>query len=485
MHTHPRSDRRFLDLTALDLTALDLPALRLGLLLALGATACGDKDEDDDGDTGSSSIFACTSSTPVLAGDGTPTGYERCADGSIHRVSAESSDPTISDARCEGTEDYLGCTTDGECTAGSYGACLSNPDEWGEGTSCSCAYSCASDADCDSGEICLPPDIVETGRNYATCVAAACTVDADCDSGECGLSSWDDGCGWTAQLQCRADEDECRSDDDCTDSMACVPGWETPAYTCRGSECDIGRPLRVAGDVRFAPMERRLDWQAPLRPQLPADVEARARLAMRWAHIGALEHASVASFARFTLQLMALGAPSDLVADTQRAAADEVEHARLAYGLASAYAGRGLGPGALALADAAPRFDPVSVVVALVEEACVGETVGVAEARGRAAHETDPVVQTVLQRIAEDEARHAALAWRSLRWLVEQHGEEVREAAERALERAIGELLDATLDLDQRALRGAVIAQVVRPTAVEALRDRSAASARLEDVHLL
>ena len=36
------------------------------------------------------------------------------------------------------------------------------------------------------------------------------------------------------------------------------------------------------------------------------------------------QHASIASFARVTLQLMALGAPASLLAETQRAAMDEV-----------------------------------------------------------------------------------------------------------------------------------------------------------------
>jgi hypothetical protein len=52
--------------------------------------------------------------------------------------------------------------------------------------------------------------------------------------------------------------------------------------------------------------------------------DQRARLAAQWATDGAAEHASIASFARVTLQLMALGAPAGLLADTQRGAADEV-----------------------------------------------------------------------------------------------------------------------------------------------------------------
>jgi hypothetical protein len=60
-----------------------------------------------------------------------------------------------------------------------------------------------------------------------------------------------------------------------------------------------------------------------------------------------LEHASVASFARFSLQLMAAGAPASLVEAAHRAALDEIEHARLTFRLASRYEGRALGPGPL------------------------------------------------------------------------------------------------------------------------------------------
>ena len=46
-----------------------------------------------------------------------------------------------------------------------------------------------------------------------------------------------------------------------------------------------------------------------------------------------------------------------------------------------------------------------------------------AEAAEAAHRCKDPVVKAVLVKIAADEARHAALAWRSLRWLVERHPE--------------------------------------------------------------
>lgn len=76
------------------------------------------------------------------------------------------------------------------------------------------------------------------------------------------------------------------------------------------------------------------------RPRSEVDAPMRAALSQHWCSIVALEHASVASSARFTLHLFALGAPPTLVAEAQRAGLDEVEHAHLAYGLAGAYSER-------------------------------------------------------------------------------------------------------------------------------------------------
>ncbi len=58
-----------------------------------------------------------------------------------------------------------------------------------------------------------------------------------------------------------------------------------------------------------------------------------ARQARQWTETARLEHASIAAFARFVLQLMALGAPAELVAADVLAtiATDEARHAELAW----------------------------------------------------------------------------------------------------------------------------------------------------------
>src|SRR5262249_9378447 len=146
-------------------------------------------------------------------------------------------------------------------------------------------------------------------------------------------------------------------------------------------------------------------------------------------------------FARFTLELLALGAPAHLVADAQRAGLDEVEHARLAYAMASAYAGRPLGPGPLDLGPLTIRADRRELLPALILEGCVGETLGVAEALtlalALADEASDPALQRLHARIAADEQRHAELAWRSLAWLLDGAGEEGQRLAARCFDEAI------------------------------------------------
>jgi len=146
----------------------------------------------------------------------------------------------------------------------------------------------------------------------------------------------------------------------------------------------------------------------------------------------------VAAFARLTLDLLALGAPHDLIAAVQAAAVDEVEHARLAYQIASRLADQPLQPGPLPFAaPITPSTDPVAVAVAAVREGCLGETVGAWLVAHAADHVADPDIAAVLHRIADDEARHAALSWRLVAWLMKTGGPAVRPAVIAALQQPL------------------------------------------------
>ncbi|MCB9689809.1 MAG: ferritin-like domain-containing protein [Alphaproteobacteria bacterium] len=290
---------------------------------------------------------------------------------------------------------------------------------------------CETDADCANGYACLP--VEQASGTEQVCVETSCRVDEDCGGvGVCAMYSHFNGCFTEAVLMCTDPAGECAADTDCADGEQCLPVDGDTDYaslsvdvplTCAtlGKSCASGRPLVVGEEVRAASLAARGDWATPSEVALP-DAAARSRLASWWATVAAMEHASVASFARASLELMALGAPPDLLRDTHLAAMDEVEHARLAYGLVERFSGAPAGPGPLSLEGVAPATDVGGIARALIREGCVGETVGAALALAQSRACEDPALAAILSRIADDEARHAELAWRTLRWLVAERG---------------------------------------------------------------
>jgi hypothetical protein len=239
-------------------------------------------------------------------------------------------------------------------------------------------------------------------------------------------------------------------------------GWELEAVTCSevlADQCcqvvrlyDVGcagRPFEVHGEARVAPLAHRGDWAGELGPVGlgTLDATARAVLAEHWREVALAEHASIASFARFSIELMTMGAPPELLRSAQRAAADEVEHARLAFGLASAYGGVAVGPGRFDPGPAGPRSD-AEIVTAAVLEGCIEETLSaaLASAAAAAAVGTDATVASILGKIARDEQRHAALAWAFVRWVADRRPE-LRPVIDGAFARGLE-------DVRRRALAG-------------------------------
>jgi hypothetical protein len=152
-----------------------------------------------------------------------------------------------------------------------------------------------------------------------------------------------------------------------------------------------------------------------------------------------MEHASIAAFARFALELLALGATPALILATQQAMGDETEHARLAFALATTYAGRQIGPGPLPIDGALGAVSPRATFATLLREGCIGETLAAVEAHEALTQTTDDAVRTALARIAADETRHAELSWRAARWLIETGDDTFRAWAKEEIARALAE----------------------------------------------
>ncbi len=211
-------------------------------------------------------------------------------------------------------------------------------------------------------------------------------------------------------------------------------------------------------EPRATPTMRRADWSDTLVPDVEGvPIKLRAELASRWTLVAQTKHASIAAFARFSLQLLALGAPADLLERTHQALIDETAHARSAFALASAYAGRPIGPDRLGIEGAnASDVDLAEVVRLVVREGCVGETVAAIEASEAEGRCVDPVVRRVLARIAIEEGRHAELAWRTVRWALDSGDPRVREVLDGELTRLQEETADTapptTSDADERFL---------------------------------
>lgn len=217
-----------------------------------------------------------------------------------------------------------------------------------------------------------------------------------------------------------------------------------------------GRPFVVEGRARVAPVGSGVrGWagrssepstpprsEALLSPGLvDLDGATRARLGREWAHDGSFEHASVASFGKLALELLAFGAPADLVRAAHEAALDEVRHASMCFRLASAYLGSPIGPGALPEASSFKGAATLAELAAsAVREGCLGETLAAVVASAQRAAATDPAAREVLTIVAEEESRHAELAFRVVAWAITRGGKEVRSAVQEAFADGLDEV---------------------------------------------
>lgn len=389
----------------------------------------------------------CRNPTPLLGPNGEPTGYVNCDGGTVHRTERMDCPSAIPrQTPCQaGTYFYDSgipvCTLDSDCTAAANGYCSDSPRSINEPPVCHCVYGCVRDSDCEPGQICLCGD--PTGR----CVPSSCSSDQDCGQALCLSYEAAPGCSYPPALAfaCESLSDTCVSNVDCS-SAGTILGSSNMycslvngARACVPAQCAIsGRPFVVQGEARVASTVCRSDWSSAATPDVSGlSRSERASLSLRWTEIALMEHASIAAFARFALDLLSLGAPPELLAATQDAMRDETLHARDAFALASAYADAPVGPGALAVDGSLGARSPLEVIRTTILEGCIGETVAAVEAAEALAHATDPAVREVLTQVAHDEARHAELAWRFVKWALLEGPQSLRGAAAVELKRLV------------------------------------------------
>jgi hypothetical protein len=158
-----------------------------------------------------------------------------------------------------------------------------------------------------------------------------------------------------------------------------------------------------------------------------------------WTESARAEHASIPAFSRLSLSLVALGAPAHLVEAAHRAALEEIVHARVAFALASAYAGEPVGPGPLPELQEARAVTATSLAELGAEsliDGCLLEGTAAEVARRALARARDDQALAALAVIARDEASHTALGWDVVDWCCAEGGAPVRRALAAALRKA-------------------------------------------------
>ncbi|MCA9658538.1 MAG: hypothetical protein KC486_09350, partial [Myxococcales bacterium] len=224
-----------------------------GSASASGSTS-GSTGTSDSATSGSTTGgVACDGSTPIDQADvepATPSGFEMCPDGGIHRVEAvECASPATPDSCTDNSGG--GCSTADDCTEFPHGSCQQDLDFGGVlgATTCSCVYGCATDSDCADGEICR---CAGDGLGlYTECIVGGCVDDSDCGDYLCGLSP--DTCEPGGFLtQCHGPDDLCYDDADCGDFTPCAyePNAQNGLWECNGAVC--GRPFLIDAAAQLA-----------------------------------------------------------------------------------------------------------------------------------------------------------------------------------------------------------------------------------------
>jgi hypothetical protein len=375
-------------------------------------------------------------------------------------------------------EDFAGCSSDAECDLKPFGYCA--PSNQGQlGTVPQCHYGCVVDADCGTGYLC------QCGDPIGQCVPAECLGDEDCGDKLCAAWFSENVCGTRHSFACQTADDDCATNADCERGGTCIAdGGKRYCQPPPGVVC--GRPFLVQDSARWAELVAGGDWaQGELRSVELDSPHEQLRVSEYWARAGLMEHASIAAFARFALQLMHLGAPRELLEASQRAMQDETEHARLCFGLAERYLGATVGAGRLPMDGALLDLDFERILALCFREGCVGETVAALEARVARDYALDPHVQQTLDRIAPDEQNHAELAWKFIRWALRENPQVTRALLAEELQLLTNELAElappastdggipahGVLAESERAnIRRAALREIVLPCAEAVLR---------------
>lgn len=190
-----------------------------------------------------------------------------------------------------------------------------------------------------------------------------------------------------------------------------------------------GTPLEPEHQRLMRRRQVPIPWEQSTVAELsPAE---RSRLAETWTRRSAAEYLAVSTFAVLAIDLVAAGAPADVLSLCMRAGIDEVRHAELCLRMIEIYGGKRVmpPPGMSSLPDDPERPKLHQALANTMLVSCVSETYATTVLTATRDLTTDPVAHAVLTSIYSDEVMHARLGWSYLRYGIERGGQGVIDAA--------------------------------------------------------
>jgi len=190
-----------------------------------------------------------------------------------------------------------------------------------------------------------------------------------------------------------------------------------------------GTPLEAEHQRLMRRRANPIPWDRTTVAELsPAE---RQRLAETWTRRSAAEYLAVSTFAVLAIDLVAAGAPADVLSLCMRAGIDEVRHAELCLRMIEIYSGKRLmpPPGMSSLPDEPTRPKLHQALANAILVSCVSETYATTVLTATRDITTDPTTHAVLTSIYSDEVMHARLGWSYLRLALEQGGAAAIDAA--------------------------------------------------------
>lgn len=192
-------------------------------------------------------------------------------------------------------------------------------------------------------------------------------------------------------------------------------------------------PMRTEYARLMRGFHRPIPWEETHAPKLDPDV--RAELARIWAERIPTEYRSITGFSTLSFDLIAAGAPVDLVAVCHRVCIDELRHTELAVRMVEIYGGTL--PELPREISVLPSDESLNVVAQACRSAilisCLGETFACTELAMLRDRAVDPVVAGVLRIFLADEIVHARIGWAYLAHAFKTADENTRKAVAAAI----------------------------------------------------